>query len=201
MLFRSEALLTGLLYCKCGSRMYPKLSKRMTADGKPIYTYVCKMKERSQRAVCNSKNVNGNTIDMAIIEQIKMLAEDNGTFISQLEQSRKFYTGNRADYEEQLAAMRQKKVDLEKKLDGLVDSLADLNDGIARNRVAKRIEQLGSECTLLDSRIQELEGLTSQHTLSDIEFDVMRQLLTAFKDGIDAMTIQQIGRASCRERV
>ena len=187
----NEALLTGLLYCKCGSRMYPKLSKRMTADGKPIYTYVCKMKERSQRAVCNSKNVNGNTIDMAIIEQIKMLAEDNGTFISQLEQRRKFYTGNRADYEEQLAAMRQKKVDLEKKLDGLVDSLADLNDGIARNRVAKRIEQLGSECTLLDSRIQELEGLTSQHTLSDIEFDVMRQLLTAFKDGIDAMTIQQ----------
>lgn len=51
----NEALLTGLLYCKCGSRMYPKLSKRMTADGKPIYTYVCKMKERSQRAVCNSK--------------------------------------------------------------------------------------------------------------------------------------------------
>ena len=187
----NEALLTGLLYCKCGSRMYPKLSKRMTADGKPIYTYVCKMKERSQRAVCNSKNVNGNTIDMAIIEQIKMLAEDNGTFISQLEQSRKFYTGNRADYEEQLAAMRQKKADLEKKLDGLVDSLADLNDGIARNRVAKRIEQLGSECTSLASRIQELEGLTSQHTLSDIEFDVMRQLLTAFKDGIDAMTIQQ----------
>ena len=44
---------------------------------------------------------------------------------------------------------------------------------------------------MLDSRIQELEGLTSQHTLSDIEFDVMRQLLTAFKDGIDAMTIQQ----------
>lgn len=196
----NEALLTGLLYCKCGSRMYPKLSKRMTADGKPIYTYVCKMKERSQRAVCNSKNVNGNTIDMAIIEQIKMLAEDSGTFISQLEQSRKFYTGNRADYEEQLAAMRQKKADLEKKLDGLVDSLADLNDGAARNLVAKRIEQLGSECAAIDTHIRELEGLTSQHALSDIEFDVMRQLLTVFKDSIDEMTIEQ-KRAAIRTLV
>lgn len=27
----NEALLTGLLYCRCGSRMYPKLSKRRTA--------------------------------------------------------------------------------------------------------------------------------------------------------------------------
>ena len=196
----NEALLTGLLYCKCGSRMYPKLSKRKTADGRPIYTYVCKMKERSQRTVCNSKNVNGNTIDTAIIEQIKLLAEDNGTFISRLEQSRKFYTGNRADYEEQLAAMRQKKADLEKKLDGLVDSLADLNDGAARNLVAKRIEQLGSECAAIDTHIRELEGLTSQHALSDIEFDVMRQLLTVFKDSIDEMTIEQ-KRAAIRTLV
>lgn len=196
----NEALLTGLLYCKCGSRMYPKLSKRKTADGRPIYTYVCKMKERSQRTVCNSKNVNGNTIDTAIIEQIKLLTEDNGTFISRLEQSRKFYTGNRADYEEQLAAMRQKKADLEKKLDGLVDSLADLNDGAARNLVAKRIEQLGSECAAIDTHIRELEGLTSQHALSDIEFDVMRQLLTVFKDSIDEMTIEQ-KRAAIRTLV
>lgn len=187
----NEALLTGLLYCSCGSRMYPKISRRRTADGEPIYTYVCKMKERSQRAVCNGKNANGNTLDMAIIEQIKMLTEDNGTFISQLEQSRKFYTGNRTNYEEQLAAMRQEKADLEKKMDGLVDSLVDLGDSVARNHVAKRIEKLGRECAGIDSHIQELEGLTSQHALSEIEFDVMRQLLTVFKESIDEMTIEQ----------
>ena len=109
----------------------------------------------------------------------------------QLEQSRKFYTGNRADYEENLSSMRQEKSDLEKKIEGLVDSLVDLPDGVARNHVAKRIEQLNSECNDIDARIRELEGLTSQHTLSDIEFDVMRQLLTMFKNGIDEMSIEQ----------
>ncbi len=187
----NEALITGLLYCSCGSRMYPKLSRRKTADGKPIYTYVCKMKERSQRIICNGKNANGNTLDMAIIEQIKMLEDDKGTFISQLEQSRRFYTGNRASYEERLAAMRQEKADVEKKIEGLVDSLIDLGDSAAKNHVAKRIEQLNQECVEIDSRIRELEGLTSQHAFSDIEFDVMRQLLTVFKDGIDEMTIEQ----------
>ena len=58
------------------------MSKRKTADGNVIYTYVCKMKERSQRTVCNSKNANGNTLDMAIIEQVKMLADDKETSVS-----------------------------------------------------------------------------------------------------------------------
>ena len=126
----NEALLTGLLFCSCGERMYPKMSKRKTADGKVIYTYVCKMKERSQRTVCNSKNANGNTLDMAIIEQVKMLADDKETFVSQLEQSRKFYTGNRMDYEQRISDMRKEKAETEKKINSLVDSLVEMGDSL-----------------------------------------------------------------------
>ena len=196
----NEALLTGLLYCTCGSRMYPKISKRKTVDGKPIYTYVCKLKERSQRSMCNSKNANGNTLDMAVIEQIKLLEDDKGSFIDQLEQSRKFYTGNRAAYEEQLTFIHQEKEELEKKIEGLVDSLADLEESSVRNQVARRIEQLNRKCEETDTRIHELEALTSQHALSDIEFDVMRQLLSVFKTSIDEMTIEQ-KRAAIRTLV
>ena len=187
----NEALLTGLLFCSCGERMYPKMSKRKTADGKVIYTYVCKMKERSQRTVCNSKNANGNTLDMAIIEQVKMLADDKETFVSQLEQSRKFYTGNRMDYEQRISDMRKEKAETEKKINSLVDSLVEMGDSPAKAHVTKRIEQLNEEYQSLEKRIQELEGLTAQHALSDVEFDLMRQLLTVFKDGIDEMTIEQ----------
>ena len=196
----NEALLTGLLYCSCGSRMYPKISKRKTADGKPIYTYVCKLKERSKRSMCNSKNANGNTLDLAVIEQIKLLEDDKGFFIDQLEQSRKFYTGNRAAYEDQLASIRHEKEELEKKIEGLVDSLADLGDSTVRNQVARRIEQLNQKCEETDTRIHELEALTSQHTFSDIEFDVMRQLLSVFKTSIDEMTVEQ-KRAAIRTLV
>lgn len=187
----NEALLTGLLFCGCGSRMYPKISRRLTADGQPIYTYVCKLKERSQRSVCNCRNANGNTLDLAIVEQVKLLADEESTFIDQLERSRKFYTGNRVDYEERLSSLRKDKVDTEKKIEGLVDSLADLGDSVAKNHVAKRIEQLNAECNDINASIRELEGLTSQHALSDIEFDVLRQLLTVFKNNIDEMTLEQ----------
>ena len=187
----NEALLTGLLYCRCGERMYPKVSKRKTADGSPVYTYVCKLKERSQRCLCNSKNANGNLLDLAILEQLKQLQEDQDTLISQLEQSRKFYTGNRMDYEQRLDSLRNEKRDLEKKMDALVDSLADITEPAARSQVSRRIEALSSQCNDLGKRIQELEGLTSQHALSDLEFDLLRQLLAVFREGVPEMSLEQ----------
>ena len=187
----NEALLTGLLYCRCGNRMYPKLSKRRTADGDVIFTYVCKLKERSQRSLCNNRNANGNTMDMAVVEQVKRLNDHNAEFIDQMEKSRKFYTGNRVQYEEQLADLQKDKTEVEKKIEGLVDFLIDLGDSTAKVRVAKRIEALTAESDALEVRIQELTALTSQHAMSDMEFDVLRQLLSVFQENIDDMPLEQ----------
>ena len=187
----NEALLTGLLYCRCGNRMYPKLSKRRTADGDVIFTYVCKLKERSQRSLCNNRNASGNTMDLAVVEQVKQLNDHNAEFIDQMEKSRKFYTGNRVQYEEQLAALQKDKVEVEKKIEGLVDSLIELGESSAKVRVAKRIEALTAESDALEVRIQELTALTSQHAMSDIEFDVLRQLLSVFQENIDDMPLEQ----------
>ena len=196
----NEALLTGLLYCRCGSRMYPKLSKRRTADGKPVYTYVCKMKERSQRSVCGIRNANGNILDTAIIEQIKMLSGDRPGFITQLERSKKFYTGNREEYESKLSDLRAEQAENEKKITALVDSLAEFGDSTARAHVAKRVDELHHINEEITARITELEGLTSQHALSEIEFDLLRQLLSVFKSSIDDMSIEQ-KRAAVRTLV
>lgn len=187
----NEALLTGLLFCRCGSRMYPKMTQRMTADGKRIYTYVCKMKERSQKSVCDGKNVNGNTLDMAVVEQIKRLEEDRENFIRLLEQSRKFYTSNHDQYDTQLISLRQEQEEKTKKINGLVDFLTEVGDGSAKSHIAKRIEELHRECEAIDARIQELERLTSQQELSDVEFNMLRQLLSVFRDSIDEMSIEQ----------
>ncbi|MEQ2563095.1 recombinase family protein [Ventrimonas sp. CLA-AP-H27] len=187
----NEALLTGLLFCRCGSRMYPKMTQRMTADGKRIYTYVCKMKERSQKSVCDGKNVNGNTLDMAVVEQIKRLEEDRENFIRLLEQSRKFYTSNHDQYDTQLISLRQEQEEKTQKINGLVDSLTEVGDGSAKSHIAKRIEELHRECEAIDARIQELERLTSQQELSDVEFNMLRQLLSVFRDSIDEMSIEQ----------
>ncbi len=196
----NEALLTGLLYCKCGSRMYPKLDSRRTVNGKPVYTYICHAKKVSQKALCDNKNVNGTQLDIAILEQLKLLEDDQGSFIRQLEASRKFYTGNKDLYEKQLSSLQKEKQANERKIEGLIDSLADLGQSTARTHVTKRIEQLNQEGIEIDARIQELEGLIEQKSLSDMEFGIMRQLLSVFKNSIDEMSVEQ-KRAAIRTLV
>ncbi|MBR6825750.1 MAG: recombinase family protein [Oscillospiraceae bacterium] len=188
----NEALLTGLLYCSCGDRMYPKLSQRKTANGEPIYTYVCKMKERSKRERCNRRNANGNILDAAIIEQIKSLTEHDSSFLSQLEKSRSFYTGKREQYDSQLEQLRTELQRNQKHITNLTATLGDLSPtSSARGVLTERIEELTAANHEIENRIYELEGLVNVDTLSDAEFDLLRQMLSVFSTGIDEMSVEE----------
>jgi len=187
----NEALLTGLVYCSCGERMYPKLSQRKTASGEVIYTYVCKMKERSKRERCNRRNANGNILDAAIIEQIKSLTDHDSSFISQLAKSREFYTGKREQYERQLEELRAEYTQNEQTINGLIDSLGMAGESIAKPRLLKRIEELSDVNRDVENRIHELEGLINVNALSDAEFDLLRQMLSMFRTSIDDMSVEE----------
>jgi len=180
--------------------MYPKLSQRKTASGEVIYTYVCKMKERSKRERCNRRNANGNILDAAIIEQIKSLTEDNSSFIAQLSKSRAFYTGKREQYGQQLESLRAEYTQNEQTINGLIDSLGMVGESIAKPRVLKRIEELSEANRALENRIHELEGLVGSNELSDAEFDLLRQMLSVFRTSIDGMSIEE-KRAAVRTLV
>ena len=187
----NEALLTGLLWCSCGSRMYPKVTGRKTADGQVVFPYMCKLKERSRRELCNVRNANGNLLDAAICEQVKHLADHSSDFMKQLEKAKSAHAGNRSECETKLSTLRKEQAETQRKINALIDSLADFSDSTAAVHLKKRIEELNAQDATLSSRIRELESLTDSGVLGGIEFDVMRQLLTVFHDNIDDMTVTQ----------
>lgn len=187
----NEALLTGLLWCSCGSRMYPKVTGRKTADGQVVFPYMCKLKERSRRELCNVRNANGNLLDAAICEQVKHLADHSSDFMKQLEKAKSAHAGNRSEFETKLSTLRKEQAETQRKINALIDSLADFSDSTAAVHLKKRIEELNGQDATLSSRIRELESLTDNGVLGGIEFDVMRQLLTVFHDNIDDMTVTQ----------
>ena len=187
----NKALLTGVLYCRCGSRMFPKLSARKTADGQPIYTYVCQMKEHSRGQICAGKNVNGNALDAAILTQMETLAGDGHTFAARLEQSRRSYNGTDISYKEQLAGLRQERTDIEHKMEGLIDSLPELEGRDAKIHVAKRIESLQRACEAIDDNIQKLTEQLSRYILDDSEFDLLQQTLSSFRSTICVVAVEQ----------
>ena len=187
----NEALLTGLLWCSCGSRMYPKVTGRKTAEGRVVFPYMCKLKEHSRRELCSVPNANGNLLDAAICEQVKHLADHSSDFMKQLEKAKSAHAGNRSEFETKLSTLRKEQAETQRKINALIDSLADFSDSTAAVHLKKRIEELNGQDATLSSRIRELESLTDEGVLAGMEFDLMRQLLTVFHDNIDDMTVTQ----------
>jgi site-specific DNA recombinase len=149
------------------------------------------MKERSKRERCNRRNASGNSLDAAIIEQIKSLTEQGSSFITQLEKSRRFYTGDREQYESQLTSLRSEFADNEKAINGLIDSLGMASDSAVKPRLIKRIEELSETNRNIENRIHELEGLVDTNALSDAEFDLLRQMLSVFRTSVDTMSVEE----------
>ena len=194
----NEALLTGLLYCSCGSKMYPKLTKRKNEDGKTIFTYVCKLKERSKKRLCNGRNLGGNLIDDIVIEKIRELAGDNKELIKQLKNNNTFCDIDDEDFNKRIENMKKEKSDLEKKINNLVDTLSDLDNDLTKKTILDRIDQIYMEIDSIDMRIDELIGKSNSKFLDDIQFDEICQSLKVFKNTFDDMTCEQKRTAIAR---
>jgi len=186
------ALLSGVLFCgSCGDYMRPKLSKRINAQGEQIYSYLCALKEKSRCHSCNIKTANGNMLDKAVVAEIKKLSVDNSEFMRQLEQSKNVLMGNREEYDKGIKQFKQSFDENEKEIRALVSSLAKASGTSAESYIMQQIDELHDKGEILKKRIEELEGLTDSHALSDIEFDIIRDLLSSFNDTIDDMSVEQ----------
>ena len=187
----NEALLTGLLCCTCGSRMYPKLGKGRTEGGIMLFSYVCKMKERSKGTRCDQPNADGNLLDGLIMEHLETLEADPDRCVEQLENFRRDYTDHRDWHETELADLRRKAAENEKISNGLLDALGMTGDSPAKLRMLRRIEELSAENLQLDVRIRELERRRAEGELDDKEFEMMRSKLKALSRDMTGMRIQE----------
>ena len=64
---------------------------------KLVYRYVCKTKEHSRRSLCRQRNIPGNSLDAAVIEQVKLLSTDSRAFLTLLEKNKRFRPANQEE--------------------------------------------------------------------------------------------------------
>ena len=78
----SNCLLSGILRCGyCGSFMRAKMkNKTMDGLGRRRFDYMCELKERSKKANCDCKNINGLEADDLVIAEIKKIAIPTSAF-------------------------------------------------------------------------------------------------------------------------
>lgn len=187
----NEALATGMLFCSCGSRMYPKLGRRRKSDGCRPYTYVCRTKERSRGELCAADNLRGEELDSALIKQAGNLAEDKELFVTHLRQGRSFCLSSEDSVQIQLTAAKRAREEMEKKKRGLADSLTMFQDQTARREAVRRMEELGRRGGELDCEIQRLEAAVCREKLSDSEIQKKGRELSDLTGSMKTMTAEQ----------
>jgi hypothetical protein len=136
-------------------------------------------------------NPSGNTLDNAVCEQLKLLGEDSSEFIRQLERGRKQLEGNREELGDTIERLRGTLTEHEKDIAALVSSLAKASGTSAEGYIVRQIDELHDKSEGIKRHIADLESLTAGHALSDIEFDLIRQMLASFKDTFDKMSVEE----------
>ena len=147
---RNEALLTGLLYCACGSRMYPKLSGRRNTAGEEIWSYVCKGKSASRAISCSRRNLPGSQADGAVLERIGQMEGDASCFLDRIRKYRNSLENKFGGDQHDLQRQQRER---ERKMESLLDALTLTEDPDTRLRLTRRLEELSEESSRIEHRI------------------------------------------------
>lgn len=196
----NPALLTGVIFCACGERMYPKCTQRMTESGETRFSYVCKMKERSKGTRCDGRNADGNALDAMVMEQLLTLREDSASLISRLEKSRGLFAGESTRQENQLQVLKAELTNSRQTVTALVDALSLADTMATRVPILKRIETLSGSCGELEEQILRLEEQLRRQQLPDEETEALCQRLACPATCLREMTLTQ-KRTAVRELI
>ena len=188
----NTALLSGVLYCsKCGDYMRPKLTDRLNSNGEPIYTYLCTTKERSRSHVCDMKNANGNMLDAMIIEQIKGFGKQSSDMAKQIMQLKRRIHVNCEGYDTQIAKLKSQIDNNDQTIRSLVVSLGKSEGTHAEKYIIQQIDELHVENEKLKIRLDENQAIMQKTELTEIEFDLIRQMLSSVGESIDDYSVEQ----------
>ena len=137
------------------------------------------------------KNPNGNILDKAICEEIKKLSENNSAFLKQLREAQKSIQGNTSDCVQRLERFKKELAQNEKKIENLLSSLAATENTSVQKRITEQINALDKENEEIKRQIKELEIISQNQLISDIEFDLLRDRLSYFSESFDTMSVEE----------
>ena len=188
----STALLSGILCCShCGDYLRPKLSGYVNAEGEPIYSYLCRTKERSRGKSCNMKNPNGNRLDSIIIEEVKKYGGDSMECLRQIQCTKKLPEAAGSTGDDEMTFKRKELAEREEVVRELAAALGKAEGTNAEQYILDEIEKVHEKITELKKRLFYLEKEHFGSVLSGTEFERIRCVLSSFPSVVNEMNLEQ----------
>lgn len=184
-----SALLSGIIRCAaCGSFMRPKAYGKPLPDGYRRFSYICNTKTESRGARCNMPNVPGNNADKLVLKQLAELSAGNVT--SQGESPIGYLTGRASQGDVELSIQNNDKkiIEIQRKIDNLMNTLADGVPDAVKQRILKQIEAYDNEIKTIRGIINELNNaLLDEHASQDLSAYIM-SILSSFDSSFSSLS-------------
>ena len=187
----NEALLSGLLHCRCGHCMRPKVTNRTTGDGERHFRYLCELKEKSRRHKCDNRDINGNQLDRTVCFEIKKLSEDKIELARHLAAGKNAFMDESCQLITDLERLRKAHRENQKEINALVNSLAKMAGTPGEQSILDGINQRSERDRSIQENIRELEQIVQEQELQAQSFETLRDMLRSFASTMDDMTVEQ----------
>lgn len=192
------ALLSGVLVCaKCGSPMRPRLSSyRKYKKGQPYdartYTYKCELKRISKKITCDCPDINGNTLDEVVCDELmshKGLGSAVGRQLASL----------KANLNDTGSAARKKTKMLERRISeknteikGLISVLAKESENSYLYEYTKQeVEELGKQITVMKQELLLLEDEPKNTVDYDSQYESIAGSLEFFEKAFEIASVDE----------
>ncbi len=199
----SQALLSGILRCSfCGSYMRPKAMQRKNPYGERVFYYMCELKEKSRRSRCSISNINGNTLDALVLDELRRITEKNSPVFEEISGKGSLVEAAGDALQPEIYRLRARAEELDLAVRNLVNAISRGQKEEILNIILSSIEELTKEKEDIKRELTELQnagnvsGLNfelisrSLGTLSGIVWDWMdveskRRIIKSAVDRID----------------
>ena len=159
---KSNSYLSGILKCSnCGSWMRPKILKTYHENGKRNFVYLCELKSKSKKELCNSKNIKGIEIDKQILKFITSF-ETNNKEVIEILQKNIHYLNNDNEFKTLSNILNNNNLKIKK----LITKLAFISHELSWI-ITDEIQTLKEENLKIEEKLKKLSTSTTNINLNE----------------------------------
>lgn len=153
----NKSILSGIIQCKhCGNLMRPRLRNSYTSSGQRNFVYLCELKDKSRKQLCDCKNVNGIEIDKSVVEEINKLSLPVEYLLISLKKminaSKKKTKKRKKEFQTLMTVFTKNKM----KIENLIDRLAIIDVSIV-DKVTNQIKELENRNSKIEDELNKLK--------------------------------------------
>lgn len=189
--YRSEALLSGLLFCGiCGSAMRPHAhTSRKTADGKIPYYYICELKELSAKKRCAARNVNGSLLDQRVMDELLRHQPPDVMVKQSLRMLSKRLSGQKDSAASRNSLLERELAKKQRQMERLIETLGNGSVGDAfEAQVRMKVNELADQCRRLQSEAEPAVPTSGPAGHGESPVEAVTRSLRNLRDRVAAAT-------------